>query len=120
MVAHNMLVSVLVESGLVGFTLYFLFWGLVIRRILLLPKADRFFWLSVFVLTIPTVIAGSAEYYKPLWFLAGMVLCQADNCKIAVAGRRRIPMFRPGGVGPSLRPPSSRPLRTGTENCRGK
>ena len=53
MAAHNTFVSVLVESGLIGFTLYFLFWAVVFRRVLLMPKADRFFWLGVFACICP-------------------------------------------------------------------
>ena len=69
-VAHNTVVSVLVESGLVGFTLYFLFWGFVIRRIMLFSKADRFFWFGLLAAYLPQFLAGSEEYSKLSWFLA--------------------------------------------------
>ena len=76
MAAHNTFVSVLVESGLIGFTLYFLFWAVVFRRVLLMPKADRFFWLGVFACYLPIVLTGSMEYQKATWFLGGLAFCQ--------------------------------------------
>ena len=43
MVAHNTVVSVLVEYGLIGFTLYFLYWVLVIRQAWHCPRRTGFF-----------------------------------------------------------------------------
>ena len=66
MVAHNTFVSVLVETGLVGFVLYFAFWLVVLRRVLLLPKEERFFWLGALACYMPSVLSSSAEYCKPM------------------------------------------------------
>ncbi len=108
MVAHNTVVSVLVEYGLIGFTLYFLYWGLVIRQAWRLPKADRFFWFGVIALYLPLILSASSEYWKPLWFLSGLLLCATRNDKPVAAGRDRILMLRPEGAGPSLCPPRPR------------
>ena len=90
MVAHNTVVSVLVESGLVGFILYFSFWGVVIRRVMLLPKVERFFWLGAIASYLPAFVSGSMEYQKLWWFLGAMVLCQAPQPTAAEANKRRI------------------------------
>jgi len=99
MVAHNTLVSVLVESGLVGFILYFSFWGVVIRRVMLLPKVERFFWLGVIASYLPAFLSGSMEYQKLWWFLGALVLCQASQPKVADANTQKIvapPVRAPG------------------------
>jgi O-antigen ligase len=105
--AHNTVVSVLVENGLIGFTLYFAFWGIVIRRAMLLPKADRNFWLSVLACYLPAFLSGSAEYQKSLWLLGAMVLCQTPQPRAADAKQQGIAAR--GGRGPSLFPPHARP-----------
>jgi O-antigen ligase len=99
-VAHNTFVGVLVESGLVGFVVYFSFWAIIIRRVMRLPKADRFFWLGAFAAYLPAMIAGSAEYEKLWWFLGAMVLCQAPQQGAAYARKQRI--VSSAGQGPAL------------------
>ena len=76
MAAHNTVVSVLVETGLIGFVLYFSFWAIVVRRIMFFPKTDRFYWLGVFATFLPLFLTLTQEYAKVLWFLGGLVLCQ--------------------------------------------
>ncbi|MEI8372058.1 MAG: O-antigen ligase family protein [Planctomycetota bacterium] len=98
MVAHNTFISVLVETGLVGFVFYFSFWAIVIRRILLLPKADRFFWFGLFASFLPALLSLSAEYLKVWWFLGGLVLCQMPQPSASDAKKRRIA----GAVVPGL------------------
>ena len=103
MAAHNTFVSVLVESGLIGFTLYFLFWAVVFRRVLLMPKADRFFWLGVFACYLPIVLTGSMEYQKATWFLGALAFCQGaqhiaactKNRGIYLAPQASVRPFRP-------------------------
>ena len=90
MVAHNAFVSVLVETGLVGFTLYFLFWTIVIRRAMLLPKADKYFWLGLLASFLPALLTGSTEYQKVWWFLGALVLCQTPQPSAADAKKRWI------------------------------
>jgi O-antigen ligase len=89
MAAHNTFVSVLVESGWIGVVLYFAFWAIIIRRVLLLPKADRFFWLGVFASFLPVLLSGSGEYIKTWWLLGAMVLCQGTHPRTAEAKKRR-------------------------------
>jgi O-antigen ligase len=105
MPAHNTFIGVLVESGLIGFTLYFLFWAIVIRRIMLLPKVDRYFWLGVFATFLPLNIAGSMEYNKITWLIGALALSQAPQPSAAGAKKRGTapPIFR----GPALSPPPS-------------
>ena len=115
MPAHNTVISVLVEGGLIGFAFYFLFWGLVVRQVWVLPKADRFYWFGVLVLCLPLTLSTSSEYWKPLWFLGALVLCQAGYNKAVAANRRRIPMLRPGVAVPPLPPVPQRPRPLATE-----
>jgi O-antigen ligase len=110
MPAHNTVISVLVENGLVGFALYFAYWWIIIRRAMRLPKADWLFWFGALASLLPVVLTTSAEYWKPLWFLGALVLCQAATDKAPVASRRRIPVLRPGSAGPPLPPLRLRPV----------
>jgi hypothetical protein len=107
MVAHDTLVSVLVETGLVGFTLYFAFWAIVARRVLLFPKADRFFWLGVFACYLPEFLSASLEYQKSLWFLGALVMCQTWQPSAAGAKKRATAPSVVRGL--SLRPPRPHP-----------
>lgn len=106
MVAHNTLISVLVESGLVGFTIYFLFWIIVVRRVLRLPKEEKFFWLSIIGCSLPIFLTGSMEYQKISWFVGAMMLSQTMLPSVPNAGPRRI---GPAVARLSLRPYRPRP-----------
>ncbi len=77
MLAHNTLVTVLVDTGLVGFGLYTAFWLLLLSALLSLPKTEMTFWLVVFASFAPSFLSGSAEHDKVLWLLCAMVLAQA-------------------------------------------
>ncbi len=119
LVAHNTVVGVLVENGLVGFTFYFLFWAIVIRRVLLMPKADRYFWLGLFACYLPHFLSGDVQYQKSWWLLGAMVLCQASQPSAADAKKRGIaPSVVPGLSLPRLvrvrpRPPADDHQRSG-------
>jgi len=110
MAAHNSFVSVLVETGVVGASLYFVFWVLVIRRILRMPKDDRFFWLVFLASLLPIMITGSNETNKYCWMVGALVLCQAANAKpVRVPNQRSsFRLIRTlGPATPPLGPPAS-------------
>jgi O-antigen ligase len=101
--AHNTYVSVFVETGFVGIALFLAFWLLLLRRILLMPKNDRFFWLVFLVSVQPTLLTASGEYYKFIWLIGALILCQSANPKPV----NRRPLVRPVRMlDPVLRPPA--------------
>ncbi len=83
--AHNTLVSILVDNGLIGLGLYVAFWILLLLALFSLPKAEKTFWLVVFTAYGPTFLSGSCEHDKTLWFLCALVLTQAATLRRAAA-----------------------------------
>ncbi len=81
MLAHNTLVTVLVDTGLVGFGLYVAFWFLLLSALLSLPKMEKTFWLIVFASFSPSFFSGSAEHDKVLWLLCAMVLARVTTLR---------------------------------------
>ena len=90
MVAHNTFVGVLVEGGLFGFVLYFMFWAIIFRRVLLLRKADRFYWLGLLACCLPIFLSGSMEYQKVSWFLGGVFLVRTAAANRALEKKKVI------------------------------
>ena len=64
LVAHNTFVSVLVETGLVGFTLYFLFWGIAVRCAPVLAQGGSLLLAQCNCLLHAHFLTGSMEYQK--------------------------------------------------------
>jgi O-antigen ligase len=106
-VAHNTFVSVLVETGIVGFALYFAFWALALRRIFRMPKEDRFFWLVFLVSLLPCMVTASAESSKLWWLVGALILCQSANPKPARTPNRRSPVVPMRMLRPGFRPPGT-------------
>ena len=92
-VAHNSFVSLLVESGIIGFLLYFAFWVVAVRGVLRLPWHDRYFWLVLTATVLPCLFSLTVEYHKDLWMLGALMLCHAANVKPAQAVGRRPLIF---------------------------
>lgn len=74
-VAHNTFISVLVEQGLIGLTLFALMLGAVGARILRSDPTIR--WLLMAILATWAVggITVSTETAKETWFLMGILVC---------------------------------------------
>ena len=71
---HNLLLTVLVETGIIGFVFFLLLIFSLLRRILCSKDDDRFIWLWVFA----TIGIGSLSItmltYPPVWSLLALVL----------------------------------------------
>jgi O-antigen ligase len=76
MVAHNSVVSVLVENGVIGLALYSMAWALPLYRILRLPRAEKALWITMLAGLLPILMSGSEEYHKLVWLVWAMLLSQ--------------------------------------------
>lgn len=76
-VAHNLFLSILVELGIVGLAIYLLLLFFLLLAILSMPKAQKWFWLSVMLVWGLFAMSCGAQFDKLSWFLFAMILAQA-------------------------------------------
>lgn len=76
-VAHNVFVGVLVETGTVGFVLYMVILISLARRVWLMPKMERNLWFTVLAVWGVGAMSLSWELRKPTWIIFGLILTQS-------------------------------------------
>jgi O-antigen ligase len=88
-VAHNSYLSVLVEQGIVGFTLYMTMFVAVFVAILRLPRAERRFALVLLATLGIAMFPLTWEDRRPVWFVLAALLglAQASIAVRSVAAR---------------------------------
>lgn len=80
-VAHNSFISVLVETGLIGFAIFAAMLGLLYRSAARMRGITRSFWLTLLVVWTVGVLSLTWEYRKPTWLLFGLVAAHAACVK---------------------------------------
>lgn len=72
--AHNTYLSVLTETGVIGFVIFMLILATVIRALLLFPKAVREVWAASFIAWAVGVAATTWELRGQTWLLLVMII----------------------------------------------
>ena len=76
-VAHNFALALLVELGIVGFSLYAVVLAMVVHSALLQPRWNRRLWLTVLAIWFTGAIVHNWEHRKPTWLFFGLVTTAA-------------------------------------------
>ena len=90
-VAHNSFFSVLVETGIIGFSLFALMLGILIRSAFNMPWLQKRFWLTLMAVWTIGVSSLTWEYRKPTWLLWGLLAAHSA----AIARPGMLPEWRP-------------------------
>ncbi len=112
LVAHNSFISLLVEQGVVGLTLYLLMFLAVYRGVRRLPRLERRFGLVLLGTLVLAMTPLTWEDQKPVWFVlaALMGFASARTVQSAPAGQAagRAPVGPPHLGSPITRRPPAR------------
>jgi O-antigen ligase len=98
LVAHNTFFSVLVEQGVIGFTLFLALLLTLVLSAWMLPRVDRIFWLCILLTWGIGALDLTWEQRKPTWFIFGLLISVAAT---KMAAQRRLarrdisPMLQP-------------------------
>ncbi|HFC53214.1 MAG TPA: hypothetical protein ENJ43_02140, partial [Gammaproteobacteria bacterium] len=76
-VSHNAYLSILVEVGVVGFTLFALVVAVVLWRVSAMPRRERILWLTLLAMWATGALVLNWEFRKETWFLFALAVTHA-------------------------------------------
>jgi O-antigen ligase len=76
--AHNSFISVLVELGLIGFTLFGIILTITVLSALEQPKWDRNFWLTVFLVWAIGASSLTYEHRRATWLVLSLIVASGS------------------------------------------
>jgi len=77
-VAHNVFISVLSETGIIGFTIYMLFLMMLFLNVRQLPRGERSLWTEILAIWVLIAMTAPLEYGKSTWMIYGVILAQSS------------------------------------------
>jgi O-antigen ligase len=104
-VAHNSFISVLVEQGFIGLSLFLVMFVAAYRAVRRLPLLERRFGLVLMATLVVAMLPLTWEHRKPLWFILAALVGLSQALRVATAGGLD-GRIRPGT--PVVRSPRSR------------
>jgi len=76
--SHQTFLSILAETGLIGFVLFLCILAIVINQAIRLPKGYSGLWLSSFFVWFVAVLSLSFEFRKVTWILFSFVIIEGE------------------------------------------
>lgn len=73
--AHNFVISLLAETGIVGFSLFMAILVIAGLGARFLPKPMAWLWLTVFLIWVPGALTHNWLHEKTTWLFLGLALC---------------------------------------------
>jgi O-antigen ligase len=75
---HNTFISIATETGFIGLALFLSILGLVVYRLILMPRRSSALWLSIFVTWLIGVVSLSWEFRKVTWILLSFMIIESS------------------------------------------
>lgn len=88
-VAHNSFLSVLVELGIVGFTLFGTILTIAVWQAIQQPKWEASFWLTMLAVWCIGALSLTYEHRKATWLILSLIVASSSLVATAGASRRR-------------------------------
>lgn len=94
-VAHNTFMSILVELGLVGMTLFGMLLGIVIYHVLHMSKEDSGFWISEIITWVLIASSSSFEHRKVTWLFLILLVGTGALAKQVITRSQPVREYEP-------------------------
>jgi len=75
---HNTFISVITETGFIGFVLFLAILGLVVYRVTMLSRGTSALWLAIFMTWAIGVFTLSWEFRKATWILLSFMIIESS------------------------------------------
>jgi len=76
--AHNTFLSILAELGIIGFILFVVLLGVVLKEAIFQPKGYSYLWLSVLAVWVIGVFTLTWEFRKPTWLFLSLIVISSN------------------------------------------